>query len=180
MSMEAFEKIFSTKLKLLYEDKKGRVKVWEHKTLNIHRVVLHYRLGNQTMKYAELAGLVRKEMKDNFKVSWWRGLGFGVLAEDIVIDDDKDELVKLIDDQVNAKGTWQWLITADPVKRRITGMHTWAAGYLTPMFVETARYYKDAGEYDIATYKRPKGKLMNILTAVAGSRMGVEEFHVPE
>lgn len=153
---------------------------WEHKTLNIHRVVLHYKFDNQTRKYNEIAGFIRKEIHDRFKVSWWRGLGFAVLIEDVVIDDHKDELVKYIDDRENAKGTWQWLVTKDSVNKKIIGMHTWASGYLTSVFMETIRYYKGTGEFDIATYKRPKGKLMTILTAMSESRMRVPEFNVTE
>jgi hypothetical protein len=178
--MKELNGIFTDKLKLLYEDRQSNISAWEHRTLNIHRVVLHYRLSNGTMKHREIDDIVRKEIEGNFKVSWWRGLGFAVLMEDVVIGDHVDELIKYIDDIENPKGTWQWLITKDAINKKIIGMHTWAAGYLTTAFIDAIQYYERKGDYGIETYKRPKGKLMRILTAMSESRMRVPEFIIPK
>lgn len=59
-------------------------------------MILHYKFDNHIKKYEEIAEFIRKEINDNFNVSWWRGLGFAVLIEDVAIDEHKDELVKYI------------------------------------------------------------------------------------
>ena len=51
--------------------------VWERKTLNMHRAVLEWTPGGALKSYGEVSGAIRAEVAQRFKVSWWRGMGFG-------------------------------------------------------------------------------------------------------
>ena len=65
---------------------------WELRTLNMHRVVglLHEcrQFANARDFQATIGGVV----SHNFKCSWWRGMGFGVVAEVAVISLGADDL----------------------------------------------------------------------------------------
>lgn len=176
--MNDLDKIFSTKLKPLCNDTKDNLRVWEHKTFNIHRAILHYRFETECKEYDEIGDLVRKEINDRFKVSWWRGLGYGVVIEELALDGEKDDFLKYIDEKDNPKGTWQWLIIKNTQDKKIIGIHTWALGYLTSIFIETIRYYRHEGYTNIKTYKKPKGKLLKILTTMSESRYRIPEFKI--
>lgn len=176
--MDQIDNIFNTKLKPLYKDNNYGLNVWEHKTFNIHRAILRYKCMDELLKYDEIGDIVKKEINNKFKIGWWRGFGFGVLIEELKIDKVKDDLLKYIDEKENPKGTWQWLIIKNSKDKNIVGIHTWALGYLTPIFIETINYYKNEGYIDIKLYKKPKGKLLKILTTLSESRYRIPEFKI--
>ena len=102
------------------------------------------------------------------------------LDEELKFPKDVNQpLLDYIDERENNKGTWQWLIIKSVKEKQILGVHTWALGYLTPIFRDILKNYKKE-EYQVKTYKKPKDKLLKILTLVSAPRMKISEFNLEE
>lgn len=139
---------------------------WERRTLNMHRVV---GLLYQPRKFADARGLesaIRGAVARRFKCSWWRGLGFGVVAQIAAIPLSADDLKLLVDVRENSKGTLQWVILVAGDSGAAVGVHTWMETYLSPVYRHTLDGLAGAG-YRVSSVRRDKDGLMKLLTAVA-------------
>ncbi len=151
-------------------------RVWEHKTFNIHRGVLHWRPAAESPTFDRISRSIREQVAASYRISWWRGFAFGALVEAPVVPEDVDAIESVIDVRVNAKGTWQWTILACPPARTVVGVHTWIEGYLSPVYRGLTDLYREQG-YEVGTVRKEKDGLMKFLTTVAAwKRIRFEEF----
>ena len=84
-------------------------RLWEHKTLNIHRGVLHWRTAER-LNGLGVAERVREQVESRYRVSWWRGFGFGVLIESATAQEQLAGIGEWVDKRANGKGSWQWAV----------------------------------------------------------------------
>jgi len=140
--------------------------VWEHKTLNMHRAVLVWQPEQAPAEYAAVSALVRAKVGSLFKVSWWRGMGFGLVATLPSIPEGVEACVDDIDTRDNPKGTWQWSVLALPARGAVIGAHMWMHGYLSSTYEQLIQRYESEGSR-VATFKKEKDKLMKFLTLAA-------------
>lgn len=136
---------------------------WERKNLNMHRVVASWRRGSKVTDVIELRDAVRSAIGRRFRCAWWRGLGFGAAMEVDSIDVGPEELASLVDGRANDRGTWQWVLLVSRDKKAL-GVHTWIAGYLSPIYVGLLERLR-AGGFDVAAACKEKDGLMRLLTA---------------
>ena len=159
--------ILETKLRHDPARSSGDWRVWEHKTLNIHRGVLCWRPAEEPATYGGVSAAVRAKVAECFKRSWWRGFGFGVVVE----LDRMPAGIEAADDDVdtrdNRKGTWQWSVLAFRQPQVALGVHTWTHGYLTDVYAGLLAHYQSQG-YQTGIFKKEKDALMRFLTAVSG------------
>ena len=158
------EEVLQTKL-LMRESSTADCQVWEHKTLNIHRGVLKLRFTDR-QSLSGMSDTVRERVRESFGVSWWRGFGFGAVVESPNIPDDVATIASCIHTRANSRGTWQWIILACGTAETAIGVHTWAEGYLTPVFLRLLGHYESLG-YQVGGFKKEKDQLMRFLTAAA-------------
>ena len=133
--------------------------------LNMHRAVLEWTPGGMPRSYAEITAGIRSEVARRFNVSWWRGMGFGVV---IYLDSPPEGIAACIDDidgRENSRGTWQWSIIVFRQNRVAVGVHMWMSGYLSAIYGQTLSRFESEG-YRIATCKKDKDRLMQFLTLV--------------
>lgn len=147
--------------------------VWEHKTFNIHRGVLVWTPQRAVARYPEVSDAVRGKIATTFKPSWWRGFAFGVLAEVPALPLDARDCEMDVDVRDNSKGTWQWVLLACPAAQVAVGIHTWTAGYLSPVYLALAEHYRSLG-CNVGSFKKEKDGLMAFLLAASGRR--IQEF----
>jgi hypothetical protein len=159
------EEILNRKLKMVETMPSAEWRVWEHKTLNLHRAVLEWTPSGTPRSYTEITRGVRSEIARRFKVSWWRGLGFGVV---IYLNAPPEGIAACVDDidgRENSRGTWQWSILVLKPSRAAVGVHMWMSGYLSTVYEESLGRFESEG-YRTATCKKEKDKLMQFLTLV--------------
>lgn len=157
---------FESRLRLRDEDTSPEWQVWERKTLNIHRGVLHWRPTDAHLTYTEMATEIRRTVKEKFKVSWWRGFGFGVLIDATAIPDDISAIEESVDARASSKGTWQWTVFACEPAQIAVGVHTWTEGYLSPVFRDLLAGYESQG-WTVGRFKKEKDALIKFLMAAA-------------
>lgn len=139
--------------------------LWEHKTINMHRAILHWS-NESNLAYPAISDAIRNKIAEKYKVSWWRGFGFGVIIDVPTLPADVDTIDDSIDARDNNKGTWQWTILVCQEPKSIIAVHTWIAGFLTPIYEALLERYRIEG-YEIGTFKKEKDKLMKFLTKVS-------------
>jgi hypothetical protein len=157
--------VLNRKLKHVETMPSAEWRVWEHKTLNMHRAVLEWTPGGMPRSYAEITAGIRSEVARRFNVSWWRGMGFGVV---IYLNAPPEGIAACIDDidgRENSRGTWQWSIIVFRQNRVAVGVHMWMSGYLSTIYGQTLSRFESEG-YRIATCKKDKDRLMQFLTLV--------------
>jgi len=160
------DEILKQKLKAQPDLSDAEWTVWEHKTLNMHRVVLVWQPQQIPPHYAEIPGIVRAKVGALFKVSWWRGMGFGLLAVLPSVPAGVESCVDDIDTRQNSKGTWQWSILYLSNRHAVIGAHMWMRGYLSGTYHQLIQSYESAGN-KVATFKKEKDKLMKFLSSAA-------------
>ncbi len=158
--------VLEAKLRLRDGGAGSEWRVWEHKTLNLHRGVLHWRPAADALSAEEIGRRVREEVERAFRISWWRGFGFGAWVESKAVPRDIAALIDSIDARRNGRGTWQWVILACTSVGVAVGIHTWAAGYLTPVHRGLLAEYEEAG-VSVGSFTKEKGPLMQFLTSAA-------------
>jgi hypothetical protein len=142
---------------------------WERRTLNIHRVV---GLSHGDRPFTDARTLdteLRAALARNFKRAWWRGIAYGVVVDVGTLTMALDDLKILVDEYENNKGTMQWVILLAGDAPRVTGVHTWVEGFLSPVYRAVLQALSDNG-YQIESVMKEKNGLMRLLTAVADAR----------
>ncbi len=143
-------------------------RVWEHKTLNIHRGLLHWQPG-EAVPFRAMAVRIRQQAEALFRVSWWRGFGFGAVLEVPSVPPDLPSIEAAVDGRENPKGTWQWTVLACEPARIAVGVHTWAEGYLTPVYRAVLDGYASRG-FEAKPFKKEMDKLLQFLMPLARLR----------
>lgn len=139
---------------------------WELRTLNMHRVVGLLQQYRQFADARDFESAIRGAAARNFKCSWWRGLGLGVVAQVAAIPLSIDDLKVLVDVRENSKGTLQWVILVTGDTHVAIGVHTWMETYLSPVYRSILQGLAETG-YRISSVTRDKDGLMKLLTGVA-------------
>jgi len=142
------ENLIGTKLAPVQFGASKEWKYWEHKTFNIHRAIVHWVPSEPISNLAEIKEKVRSKITKHFKRSWWRGFGFGVVAEFNTPPGNLNDTRELVDKFDNSKGTWQWHLFLDHQSQLVICAHTWVAGYLSPIFESLVSHYEQRG-YEI-------------------------------
>lgn len=127
----------SGRLKPLATDLPSPWRLWQHKTFNIHRGVVHWDTTSNraaSPSVDQMRDEVRAVVRDWFRPSWWRGFGFGAIVSLAVADDSLQRVVDLVDVRNDAKGTWQWIVLYFPDCQAAVGVCTWTEGYLAPVY----------------------------------------------
>ncbi len=168
--------ILQTKLRLRESGPDHAWRVWEHKTLNLHRGVLHWRPVGESPTFERISRSIRVRVASTYRISWWRGFAFGALVETPTIPKDVEALKSVIDVRDNPKGTWQWTFLVCPPARTTVGVHTWIEGYLSPVYRGLIDLYRAQG-YEVGSVRKEKDGLMNFLTSIAAWKgIRFEEF----
>lgn len=153
-------------LRLQWRERESDWAIWEHKTFNIHRGVLHW-CAPDNLGFQEIAHVVRQRVKQLFPITWWRGFAFGVLIESPRLPPDVVAIDATIDTRASGQGTWQWTVLAAVDTQTAVGVHTWKAGYLSETYRQLLKHFEAKG-YLVGSFKKEKDKLMQFLTMVAG------------
>ena len=150
---------------------------WELRTLNRHRVVGLVTEHRQFADAHDLEAEIRSVVARYFKVAWWRGMAFGVVADVPAITLRPDDLKVLVDVRENAKGTLQWVILVAGPARAALGVHTWMEAYLSPAYRGILQALTATG-YHVATARKEKDGLMRFLTGAADFDVALHSFGI--
>src|SRR3954469_7232757 len=112
----------------------GEWSLWEHRTWNMHRGVLHWRPRQDPAGWSEVELAVRERVRPAYRPSWWRGFAFGVVAEVGKMPADAGSALGALDTRNNRRGTWQWAVLVARQEWLAVGLHTWMEGYLSEPF----------------------------------------------
>jgi len=164
--MRALDEILSERLRLDEERSTPEWRRWEHRTLNRHRGVLHWRPARDVSSLQEIASAVREQARSWFRVAWWRGFAFGVIVELPRLPGDAASALDSIDTRANAQGTWQWTVLAGSESGAAIGVHTWMEGWLSPPFRGILEYYESLG-MSVGRFTKEKDALLRFLTGTA-------------
>lgn len=143
---------------------------WEHRNINIHRVVGFLRAAREYPDARALDAELRGAMARHFKRAWWRGIAYGVVANVGALAPSPEDLKILGDAYENAKGTMQWVILIGPDARTATGVHTWVEGFLSPVYRSVLQSLSGKG-CQVASVMKEKDGVLRFLTAVADGRV---------
>ena len=148
---------------------------WELRTLNMHRVVglLHEHRG--FLDAHDFEATIRRVVSRNFKTSWWRGMGYGIVAEVAVSSLRDNDLKVLVDGRENSKGTLQWVVLVARDARVAVGVHTWMETYLSPVYRNTLQALGATG-FQVSSARKEKDGLMKFLTGVADLNVALRSF----
>ncbi len=164
MTLSKFEIIESSLPKHMKQNDEDWT-LWEHKTLNIHRAILHWSPISK-LTYPDISEAVRNKINKKFKVSWWRGFAYGIIIDVPSMPDGIDIIDDSIDTRDNKNGTWQWIVLECLEPKSIVAVHTWMSGFLTPIYESLLSNYRSQG-YEVGDFKKEKDKVMNFLTKVS-------------
>ncbi|MBO0698250.1 MAG: hypothetical protein J2P46_07645 [Zavarzinella sp.] len=154
------------RLKPLATDLPETWRLWEHKTLNIHRGVIHWDATATDDTLADVREEVRAVVARYFRPAWWRGFGFGTVVSLGHADESFGRAAELIDVRNNRRGTWQWLALHFPKLREAVGVCTWTEGYLAPVYRDLLEALRGAG-FRCQSYQRDMDALVKHLVTVA-------------
>jgi hypothetical protein len=148
---------------------------WELRNLNMQRVV---GLLNEHRQFADAHDLdaeTRGVVSRYFKLAWWRGMAYGIVADVPSISLSLDDLKVTVDIYNNAKGTSQWVVLVTDDSRTALGVHTWLESYLSPVYRDILQALSDAG-CRVVSARREKDGLMMFLTGVADADAAIGSF----
>lgn len=148
---------------------------WELRNINMHRVIGLMSAYRQFPDVASLQSEIRGKVGRNFKVSWWRGMAYGAVAELSALSLQLDDVKKLVDIHENAKGDLQWLVLVASGARAALGVHTWIEGYLSLVYRSIVQQLANAG-YKVANARREKDGMMKFLTSAADVDVAIHTF----
>lgn len=157
---------------------------WELRTLNMHRVVGLLRQDRQFSGAPDFESTVRAAVARNFKCSWWRGMGLGIVAQVAALPLSGDDLKLLVDVRENGKGTLQWIVLVAGDSPATLSVHTWMETFLSPVYRSIVQGLVVAG-YRVSSATRDKDGLMKFLTGAADleitlATLGVRSHAFPE
>lgn len=133
------------RLKPMPADLPPQWQLWQHKTLNLHRGILHWDATSSPVTLDQIQSEVRSVVRECFCPSWWRGFGFGAIVSLADADDSFGRVVDLVDARNNGKGTWQWIVLHFPESQAAFGICTWTEGYLAPVYRDLIAAFQAAG-----------------------------------
>ncbi len=145
---------------------------WELRNINRHRVIGLMSAYRQFPDVASLQNEIRGKVGRDFKVSWWRGMAYGAVAEVSAISTEVDDLKTLVDVRNNERGVLQWVILLARGTQTAIGVHTWIEGDLSPAYRSIVEGLARAG-YKVSNARREKDGLMKFLTRVADADVAV-------
>ena len=148
---------------------------WELRSLNMHRVVGLMHEYRHFADAHDFQSSLRGAVSRNFKCSWWRGMGFGVVAEVTVNALGADDLKRLVDGRENPKGTLQWVVLVANDTHSALSVHTWMEAYLSPVYRDILQALSTAG-YKVASARKEKDGLMKFLAGVADWETALANF----
>lgn len=158
--------VTAPKLRLRTDVREPGWTFWELRTLNMHRVVGLLREDRPLSDAHALETSIRGAVSRHFKRSWWRGMGFGVVAQVATLPLKADDLKTLVDVRENSKGTLQWVVLVARATPCALGVHTWMETYLSPAYRGILQGLGAAG-YQVSSATRNKDGLMKVLTGIA-------------
>ncbi|MFV0444611.1 MAG: hypothetical protein ACK5Q5_13660 [Planctomycetaceae bacterium] len=118
--------------------------LWEKKSLNIHRGLIELTAQDVRSVY-DLARDIRDGARDEFRPSWFRGLGFGTIIHFNEVPDDFVEICQHVDTRNRRHGVWQWMIACFDDDKVALSVHTWLNGYLRPAYDSVLQQLSDRG-----------------------------------
>jgi hypothetical protein len=121
------------------------LQLWQYKSLNLHRGVIHWDATSNACTLSEIRDQVRAVVREHFRPSWWRGFGFGVVVSLNHVDDSFKDAADLVDVRNNSKGVWQWLVLHFPTSQTAVGIRTWTEGYLAPVYHDLVSALRNSG-----------------------------------
>jgi hypothetical protein len=148
---------------------------WELRTLNMHRVVGLLHEHREFLDAHDFEATIRRVVSRNFKTSWWRGMGYGIVAEVAVSSLRDNDLKVLVDGRENSKGTLQWVVLVARDARVAVGVHTWMETYLSPVYRNTLQALGATG-FQVSSARKEKDGLMKFLTGVADLNVALRSF----
>jgi len=109
-------------------------RLWEKKSLNLHRGLIDWTIRDGHGSMDEIADRIRKGVVTEFKPGRFRGFGFGTILHLKVAPMDFVRICSHIDARNQTDGVWQWAIICFDEDRVAVGIHTWLHGYLRPVY----------------------------------------------
>jgi hypothetical protein len=143
----------------------GGWRLWQYKSLNRHRGVIHWDATNLRCTLPDISARVREVVRDHFRPAWWRGFGFGAIVSLNHFDASFEQLPSLIDTINNRRGVWQWIVLHFPAAQSAVGVHTWTQGFLAPVYADLISVLENQGVL-CATHNREVHPLIRTLTAI--------------
>ena len=164
-SLVSVEEVMRSRLYLREDILETEWRLWEHKTLNIHRGVLHWRPTDQFSSLTQMSERVREQAESRFRVAWWRGFAFGALIE--------AETIPRIFPPWRTGSTHGRTggghgsgRSASATAEVAVGVHTWTEGLLSPVYRDLLDCYGSLN-YEVGSFRKEKDQFMKFLTAAA-------------
>jgi hypothetical protein len=130
MEILANRKLLKPKTPVLEKD----WRLWEKKSLNIHRGVIDWAISSSYGSIDEIADRIRQGVVTEFNPRRFRGFGFGTILHLKVAPRDFVKICDHIDTRNKRNGVWQWAIVCFDEDQVAIGIHTWLHGYLRPIY----------------------------------------------
>lgn len=108
-------------------------RIWEKKTLNIHRGLIEWP-DTPSAPVDAIACRIRASVRSEFRPDWFRGFGFGTILHLSTATPDFCEICRHIDRRNKTNGVWQWAVVQFDHDNVALGIHTWLHGYLRPVY----------------------------------------------
>src|SRR4051812_32847858 len=108
--MSKLPEFLGSKLKPLSGIFPPSLQLWQYKSLNQHRGVIHLDATSSHRTVAQIREQVRDVVRDHFRPSWWRGFGFGAVISLDQWDESFEDAPDLVDGRNNRIGVWQWVV----------------------------------------------------------------------
>ena len=139
MKLEQFKKItFDSTLD---------VEVFEYKSMNQHRVIVHVHGKGQEFTQADLEQL-RSDFKINLSLSRLGNFAFHLVIHDFTVSDDLH--YNMVDNWERSGGCCLWSIVIDSNLKKAKGIHSWVIGGVSQIYEDILKQYP-----------RPDGTILN-------------------
>lgn len=111
-------------------------RLWELKNPNMHRGIIVYEPPHeQGMQHIE--SLIRQLVVDEYKPSWNKGFGFGVVMQfNSTPIFEINDFINCVDSYNKNKGVLQWIVAIDHVNKKIFAVHMWSQGALHSSYID--------------------------------------------
>jgi hypothetical protein len=139
--------------------------LWQYKSLNMHRGVLHWDATAQRPTLSDIRDSTRNLVAQHYRPAWWRGFGFGAIVSLTEYDPTFAALADLVDVRNDRRGAWQWIVLEFPTARAAVGVCTWTEGYLAPVYRDLLAQLTAEG-YDCRSYQREPDALVKALLEI--------------